>query len=500
MIMTNDPKGIDVQRRDFLKVTAFASMAAALPRTGLAGQTATIGSRPSPAGKTRNLLFLSDTPENYGNLIKSIESIEEYKILVATAKIDYQKPQDAVATILKKDADILLISLPRLGISSARISEHINDLDIPVIILPANLDLIMLEADLAASLRRKGINALLANSESSVLETIKTVAAPRILEGKKALIFGRPFDSSSVPAHNLNADYIYQHTGVQLEYRQIDELKTLLENVDEAKARQQMQRWKAEAARIVEPSDEAILRAGRMYVLLRSMVDREGLSGISIDCLSFSFTPNPVLPLPCMAYVRLRDEGIAAPCEADVCMLLSSLLLQEISRRPFYHFNISSVDTQKSSTVLRHCVAPLRLLGADAAPLPYNLRDYHGFGRDVVPEVHFPTGLEVTLGGFSKDLKSFVLWPGRIQPGINDTDTPSFKNLPANAPPASKNMRRFCSNRAEVKIRSVDLFLQSIAGIHQVLVAGSYTKAIYDALTRMNVNVIAPPDLTPPEA
>jgi hypothetical protein len=179
-------------------------------------------------------------------------------------------------------------------------------------------------------------------------------------------------------------------------------------------------------------------------------------------------------------------------------MLLSSLLLQEISRKPSFFHNVSEVDTEKSVAILRHCVAPIRLLGSDKPPLPFNLRDYHGFGRDIVPEVKFPVGAEVTMGGFSKDLKNFVIWPGRIQPGTHDMETPSFQNVPENAPATMKNMRRYCSNRAEVKIRYVDRFLQSIAGIHQVMVAGIYTKEIYNATARMNVNVIAPPDMTPP--
>jgi L-fucose isomerase-like protein len=254
-----------------------------------------------------------------------------------------------------------------------------------------------------------------------------------------------------------------------------------------------MQRWKNEAVKIVEPTDESILRSSKMYVLLRALIDKEGLSAVSIDCLNFSFEPNPILPLPCLAYVRLRDEGISAPCEADVCMMLSSMLLQEISGKSFFHFNVSEVNNAESYTVLRHCVAPVRMMGADAPPLPYNLRDYHGMGRDVVPEVEFPVGSEVTMGGFSKDLKDFVLWPGRILPSVHDMERPSFPNMP------DSKMRRYCSNRAQVKIRNVDRFLQSIAGIHNVFVAGSYTKEIYAALTRMNVNVIAPPDLTPPE-
>jgi L-fucose isomerase-like protein len=269
-------------------------------------------------------------------------------------------------------------------------------------------------------------------------------------------------------------------------------LKPLLEGVDEASARKEMERWKREAAKVVEASDKAILDSSRLYVLLRSIADKEGLSAISIDCLSFSFGANPVLPYPCLAFTRLRDDGISAPCEADVCGTLSSMFLQEISRKPSYFCNVSSVDTQKSVTVLRHCVAPLRLLGADAPPLPYNLRDYHGMGRGVTPEVEFPAGVDVTMGGFSKDLKSFVVWPGRIQVGIKDTDRPSFPNMP------SSKMRMFCSNRAEVKIKDADRFIQSIAGIHHAMVAGSYTNAIREAALRMNVNVIGPSDFAAP--
>jgi L-fucose isomerase-like protein len=478
-------------------------MAATLPAASLAGPDTIIGSKPSPAGKKRNLLFSSDDPAKFGNLIASLQSVKEYDINVIPIKIDYQKLPESVAAIQKHDADILVINLPGVGIYTARIAQYIDNLDIPVILLPTILELIMLEADVVALLRRKGINAMLANSESHVLELVKILAAPRILEGKKALIFGRPFDSSSVPVPHLNADYIYKHTGVHLEYRPTSDLKPLLENVDEAAARKEMERWKKDAVKIVEPDDDAILKASRMYVLLRSIIDQEELSAISIDCLNFSFSPNPIVPLPCLAYSRLRDEGIAATCEADVCMLLTSLVLQAISRKSFFHFNVSEVDTQKSVAVLRQCVAPIHLQGPDAEPLQYNLRDYHGFGRDVVPEVQFPIGVEVTMGAFSKNLKDFVLWPGRIQPGIHDMETPSFANIPEGLPPerekAMKNMRRFCSNRADVKIKEADRFLQSIAGIHHVFVAGSYTKEIYDAMARMNVNVIAPPDLTPPE-
>jgi hypothetical protein len=493
--MEKDQQGFDVKRRDFLKTTALASMAAAVPGANLFGQDNKAVFRRSYDGTKRNLLFLSDNPAEYERLVQSIKSVGEFDFLVSAIKINYRHPQEIIRSIQGKDADILFICLPRIGISSGNIAEYTGDLDIPVILLPPNLDLIMLEADLAARFRSGGTTAMLANSETHAIELLKLAASPRILEGKQAIIFGRPFDSSSVPAHNLNEEYIYRRTGVRIRYRPIEELKPLLEGVDEASARKEMERWKKEAAKIVEPSDKAILDSCRMYVLLRSIIDKEGLSGISIDCLNFSFSPNPMLPVPCLAFARLRDEGIAAPCEADVCGMLSSMLLQEISRRPSYFCNVSSVNRQKSSTVLRHCVAPLKLMGREAPPLPYNLRDYHGMGRGVTPEIEFPVGVEVTMGGFSKDLKDIYLWPGRIQAGIKDTDRPSF----ANAPPAYQKMRMFCSNRAEVKIKDVDRFLQNIAGIHHVMVAGSYTNPLRDAMLRMAVNIIGPPDSAAPE-
>jgi hypothetical protein len=275
----------------------------------------------------------------------------------------------------------------------------------------------------------------------------------------------------------------------------MEELIERMKSVDRAAAGQEMERWKREATKIVEPSDEEILKSSMLYVLLRNIVDQEGLSAISIDCLSYSFGNDTTLPTPCLPFTRLRDEGVSAPCEADICMMLASMVMQEIGRKPSYVANVSSVDTETSSTVLRHCVTPLRIFGPDSEQRPYVLRDYHGYGRGVTAEMEFPVGLDITMGGFSKDLKSFVLWPGKVRPGKHDIETPSFEN----APPGMKNMRKFCSNRAEIKINDVNGFLKNIAGIHNILVAGNHSQEIRDAMLRMNVNIIAPPDLATPE-
>ena len=493
--MGNGQNGIRVARRDFIKATTFAGMAAALPAATLTASVTQSGSKPSPTGKSRNLVLLSNTPENSEKFIDSVRSIREYDITVIPMKADFQKPQGIVASLEGKNADIILMRLPSVGMTSRHIAEGMGALDIPVILLPANPDLILLETDLAASFQLKGTNALVAHSENRAIELIKILAAPRVLEGKKALIFGTPYASTTVPEPNLNDEFIYRRTGVRVEHRPMQELIDRMKTVDEAAARREMERWKSEASKIVEPSDEEILKSCKLYVLLRNIVDEEGLSAVSIDCLSYSFGNDTTLPTPCLAFTRLRDEGVSAPCEADICMMLSSMVMQTIGRKPSFVSNVSSAYTETSSTVLRHCVTPLKMLGLDSEPQPYVLRDYHGYGRGVTAEVEFPVGLDITMGGFSKDLGNFVLWPGKVRPGKNDKNTPSFENAPA----GMEKMRKFCSCRAEIAINDLNGFIRNVAGIHNILIAGSHSKEIYDAMLRMNVNIIAPPDLTPPQ-
>jgi hypothetical protein len=484
-----------VGRRDFIKATTIVSVAAAIPAAFPDAQAQNFLRTPRPVnkGNKRKLLLLSDSPDAFERLIQSVKSIKEFEFSVVTAKTDYQKPQEVAKTIKTEAPDILFFGLPRSNMGSGNIPVSLDYIDVPIILLPPIPELIMMEANVAAAFRVKGSNALLANSEAHVIELMKILAVPRLLEGKRAVIYGRPFDSTSVPARDLTAETIFNRTGVRLEHRPIEQLEALLETVDTAAAKKEMERWKKEAAAIVEPTDEALLESCKMYVLLRSIIEKEGLSGLSIDCLSFSFNSKRKLPPPCLAFTRLRDEGFAMPCEADVCGMLSSMVLQEISRKPSYFCNISSVDMEKSSAVLRHCVAPLQLLGRNASALPFKLRDYHGMGG-VTPQVSFPIGLEVTMGGFTKDLKNFVAWPGRIQAGIDDTNRPSFEN-PA---PELKNMRRYCSNRAELKIKEADAFFQKIVGIHHVMVAGIFTKALREEMIRMNVNLIGPLDSSAP--
>jgi hypothetical protein len=489
-VLRGDFKKINVGRRDFIKTTTMAGVAATLPGTGLTSQNTAGSSTPPAGGMKKKLLFLSDNPTAYESLMGSIKSLPGTDLAVSSIKANYQKPEEIIRTIHEQNMDILLLGLPRFTFNFGSLYDSMGDLDIPVIVLSTNPELILIDANLVASLRANGARVTFALSQDQALKLVKLLASPRILEDRRAVLYGKPFDSTSVPARNLTEDLIYRRTGVRIEYRPIAELASRIKEVDAQAAGREMERWKRGATEVIRVSDEDFLDACRLYILLRSIVDKEGLAAVSIDCLGFTMSPKPVLPYPCLAFGRLRDEGITAACEADVCGMLSSMFLEEISRKPSFMCNVMTVDTQNSKIVLSHCAAPLKLNGSNAAPMEYKLHDYHGFGRGVVPEVKFPLGREVITGAFSKDLKSFSLWSGRIQTQVLDTDKASSRGP----------MMNVCANTMDVKIRDAGRFLQNIPGIHQIMVTGSYTQAIGDALFAMNMELVGPEDFTPPAA
>ena len=119
-----------------------------------------------------------------------------------------------------------------------------------------------------------------------------------------------------------------------------------------------------------------------------------------------------------------------------------------------YEFQVIPIQVslqQKPQDVARS----VRGLSPDSLMIrPYRLRDYHGLGKGANAEVEFPMGIDVTLELFSKDLKSFVLWPGKTQPRVNDIDRPPIEN----APTSNVKVRKYCSNQLAVKLKDIDRF------------------------------------------
>jgi hypothetical protein len=157
--------------------------------------------------------------------------------------------------------------------------------------------------------------------------------------------------------------------------------------------------WENLAKKIIEPNKEDILNAARVYVTCRTLMEQENCDGISINCLPLVSAPvgsEKHMWQPCMAFSKLRDEGIVGGCESDVHAALSMRLCHLIAQRPGFMQDPAPL-TVSNTLVGAHCSCGTRLRGFDKDPEPLILRSHSEADRGVSPQVLWPVGEKVTF-------------------------------------------------------------------------------------------------------
>jgi L-fucose isomerase-like protein len=204
------------------------------------------------------------------------------------------------------------------------------------------------------------------------------------------------------------AEAIRERLGLELEYLPSAELIKRWKAIDGARAASLAESWRAGAERVLESTDEDLRVVARLYLGDAGTCWRRRRA----QGLTMAYGDDP-LPVPCLAYMALRDEGLPAACEADILSLLAMVMVHHLLDKPSFMGNIF-VNLQDGTITLSHCVAPRRMAGYRSPPLPYTLRDQH-WGKapgSVSAFVELEPGREFTICRLSGDLRSMLLARG----------------------------------------------------------------------------------------
>ena len=143
-----------------------------------------------------------------------------------------------------------------------------------------------------------------------------------------------------------------------------------------------------------EPSQDDVLKAARMYLAIKDLLNKYDCNAFTIDCLSY--IRSKMLPAsPCLAISKLNDEGIPSACEADIEALITMILGHVIAERPVY-MGDPVLDEEKNVVIIAHCTSATKMLGYDGKQFPYLIRTHTESWRDVGLEVEMAPG-EVTV-------------------------------------------------------------------------------------------------------
>lgn len=172
------------------------------------------------------------------------------------------------------------------------------------------------------------------------------------------------------------------------------------------------------AEKIVEPKPQDLINAAKAYFVGKKIMADEKCHGISLNCLGLIGERKIPCP-PCMAWLKLNDEGSVGCCECDWKAAISLRLCALLTGRP--GFMQDPVPNTVNGTFMgAHCSSPTKLRGFDQPAEPVILRNHSESTLGVSPQVLWPLGEPATVMWFQEPGK-IVLGTGKV---VANIDTP----------------------------------------------------------------------------
>ena len=222
-----------------------------------------------------------------------------------------------------------------------------------------------------------------------------------------------------IVAGNKTEDRKLDVIGTTLHYiprRRFPEELKKTKNTDEVRAI--ADHYSKKAKKIVEPKRQDILNAAKNYIAARRIMAAENCQGISMDCLGlveYRLIPCP----PCIAWLRLNDEGSVGACEADWNAAISLRLTSLLFNRSGF-MQDPAPNTINNTLMGAHCSCPTKLDGFDKPPEPFILRSHSESNIGVSPQVLWRKDQKVTVMKFQGPGK-IILGTGRV---LRNIETP----------------------------------------------------------------------------
>ncbi|NJE05999.1 hypothetical protein E3E36_07575 [Thermococcus sp. M36] len=133
------------------------------------------------------------------------------------------------------------------------------------------------------------------------------------------------------------------------------------------------------AVEIKEPGREDLVRAGRIYVAIKRILEDYRLDGFTIGCFDIVMKSKMT---PCLALAMFNAQGIPAACEGELNSLVGMMIVRRFFDKPAFMGNIA--DFGEDYIILAHCTAPL--IGR------YIIRSHFESGTGVGVDVQLPKG------------------------------------------------------------------------------------------------------------
>jgi len=239
---------------------------------------------------------------------------------------------------------------------------------------------------------------------------LRALRVRKFLKQSKFLYIGE-IPSFSAPKGPWDFSLLEDKLGVRVRHIETNEFFRVFDLIPEEKVREELEKWKRDFERVVEPSEDDLLKVTRIYLALRYLCEREDANGIAINCGRFT-EERPLVP--CLAFARLIDEGIMCACEGDITAMISALILHAVSGNAVlmgnFGYRPGMFEAEEGEVTIEHDVIPLSM-----ASTRFIIRDYHGRRFGVTGYADIKKGVPMTLLNIDTTLDRMMVIEGRVK-------------------------------------------------------------------------------------
>ena len=202
---------------------------------------------------------------------------------------------------------------------------------------------------------------------------LRALRVKKFLKESKFLYIGE-IPSFSAPNGPWDFFALEKRLGVRVRHIETNEFYRWFDRISEKEAKEELEKWQGDFDQVLEPDEQELLNATRVYLALRSLCEREDANGVAVNCGRLT-EERPIVP--CLAFARLIDEGVMCACEGDITAMLSSLMLHAVSGQPVlmgnFGYRPGAFGAEMGEVTIEHDVIPLSM-----ASTGFTIRDYHG--------------------------------------------------------------------------------------------------------------------------
>ena len=205
--------------------------------------------------------------------------------------------------------------------------------------------------------------------------------------------------------------------------------------------------------------------ACKIYIALKTIVERYGLSSLTLRCFDLLDT---VHNTGCLALALLNAEGIPAGCEGDVPTLVTMAVGNALTGVSGFQANPSRIDPEAGEILFAHCTVPVNMVSG----FTFNTHFESGIGIAISGDI--PAG-DATIFKLSGDLKRTFCCEAdllKCQSEANLCRTQAILKIKG----SSDERTAICKN----------YFLKSPIGNHHVLFTGAQ-KELFDAFVQQTL-------------